>query len=118
MARRLRFPKRHRPDLQARRERAPLAPSAFEPPIPDFLSQGRGSRPSPARKDSNQPKFDLRTQLYWVCGVDLTAVPGINLGVATTIIAEVGPKFTGFETSTRFCSWLRVAPDRVFPADR
>jgi transposase len=85
--------------------------TATDAPAPAPARVTRGKRDKTARKDSNQPKFDLRTQLYRVCGVDLTAVPGINLGVATTVVAEVGPRFTGFPTSKRFCSWLRVAPD-------
>jgi transposase len=80
-------------------------------PVPAPARVTQGKKDKTARKDSHQPKFDVRTQLYRVCGVDLTAVPGINLGVATTIVAEVGPKFTGFKTSKHFCSWLRVAPD-------
>ena len=63
-----------------------------------------------ARKGTNQPAFDVRTHLYRVCGIDLTAVPGINIGVAATVLAEVGPKLTAFKTSKHFCSWLRVAP--------
>ncbi len=79
------------------------------PPPPARVTQGKKDKT--ARKDSHQPKFDLRTQLFRVCGVDLTAVPGINLGVAGTVVAELGPKMTAFKTSKHFCSWLRVAPD-------
>ena len=80
-------------------------------PLPVAARVTGGKKDKTTRKDSNQPKFDLRAQLYRICGVDLTAVPGINLGVATTVVAEVGVTFTAFKTSKHFCSWLRVAPD-------
>jgi hypothetical protein len=80
-------------------------------PLPAAARVTDGKKDKTTRKDSHQPKFDLRAQLYRICGVDLTAVPGINLGVATTVVAEVGVKFTAFKTSKHFCSWLRVAPD-------
>lgn len=79
------------------------------PPPPARVTNGKKDKT--ARHDRNQPAFDVRTQLYRICGVDLTAVPGINVGVAATLLSELGPKFTAFPTSKRFCSWLRVAPD-------
>lgn len=79
------------------------------PPAPAGVANGKKDKT--ARKGTNQPAFDVRTHLYRVCGVDLTAVPGINVGVAATLVAEVGPKLIGFKTSKHFCSWLRVAPD-------
>jgi len=85
--------------------------SVAETPAPAPAAVTNGKKDKTARKGTNQPAFDVRTHLYRVCGVDLTAVPGINIGVATTVVAEVGPKLTGFKTSKRFCSWLRVAPD-------
>jgi hypothetical protein len=38
--------------------------------------------PDKARKQSgrNKPKFDLRTRLYQMCGVDLTRIDGIDVG--------------------------------------
>ena len=48
--------------------------------------------PGKARKTShrNKPKFDLRTRLYQMCGVDLTRIDGIEVGTAMTVLAEVG----------------------------
>jgi transposase len=79
------------------------------PPPPARVTNGKKDKT--ARRDGNQPGFDLRTHLYRICGVDLTAVPGINVGVAALIVTEVGPRLAGFPTNKRFCSWLRVAPD-------
>jgi hypothetical protein len=38
----------------------------------------------------NAPKFDLRTQLFKMCGVDLTRIDGINVTTAIAVISETG----------------------------
>ena len=38
----------------------------------------------------NAPKFDLRTQLFNSCGVDLTRIDGIDVSTALAIISETG----------------------------
>jgi hypothetical protein len=38
----------------------------------------------------NAPKFDLRTQLFQMCGVDLTRIDGIDVTTALAVVSEVG----------------------------
>jgi transposase len=38
----------------------------------------------------NAPKFDLRTQLFKMCGVDLTRIDGIDVTTALAVISETG----------------------------
>ena len=38
----------------------------------------------------NAPKFDLRTQLYQMCAVDLTRIDGIDVTTALVVVSEVG----------------------------
>lgn len=48
----------------------------------------------PAKKPSrakHTPKFDLRVQLFKICGVDLTRIDGINVTTAMTVLSEMGP---------------------------
>jgi transposase len=59
---------------------------------------------------SNEPKFDLRSHLYRIFGVDLTAVPGISVLTAHTILAEVGPDISKFRSASAFASWLGLCP--------
>ena len=59
----------------------------------------------------NEPKFDLRSHLYRIFGVDLTAVPGINVLTAYTLLAEVGPDLSRFRSAAAFVSWLGRCPD-------
>lgn len=58
----------------------------------------------------NAAKFDLRTALLNWSGVDLTAVPGIDVTTAMKVLAELGPTLQRFETAKRFCSWLGLCP--------
>ncbi|MES2264728.1 MAG: IS110 family transposase [Pseudomonadota bacterium] len=58
----------------------------------------------------NAPKFDLRTHLYKICGVDLTRIDGIDVTTALTVISETGADMTRFPTVGRFTSWLGLCP--------
>ncbi len=60
---------------------------------------------------SNEPNFDLRQHLYRIFGVDLTAVPGINVLTAHSLLAEVGPDLSKFRSASAFASWLGLCPD-------
>lgn len=59
---------------------------------------------------SNEPNFDLRSHLYRIFGVDLTAVPGISVLTAHTILSEIGPDLSKFRNSSAFASWLGLCP--------
>jgi transposase len=59
---------------------------------------------------SNEPKFDLRSHLYRIFGVDLTAVPGVSVLTAHTILAEIGPDISKFRSASAFVSWLGLCP--------
>lgn len=58
----------------------------------------------------NEPSFDLRSHLYRIFGVDLTAVPGINILTAHTILSEIGPDISRFHSGAEFASWLGLCP--------
>lgn len=68
--------------------------------------------PGKARKTShrNKPKFDLRTRLYQMCGVDLTRIDGIDVCTAMTVLAEVGVDMSKFPTAKHFAAWLGLCP--------
>jgi transposase len=71
------------------------------PPIP------RNKRPH-----GNVPAgFDLRDELYRTTGVDLTAIDGINVLTAQTLIAEVGSDMGRFDTEAHFVSFLTLSPN-------
>jgi transposase len=63
------------------------------------------------RAGGNAPRFDLRSELYRISGIDLTRIDGINVMTAQTVIAEVGLDMSRWPTEAHFASWLGLCPD-------
>jgi len=61
-------------------------------------------------RSRNAPKFDLRTQLFKMCGVDLTRIDGIDVTTALAVISETGTDMSRFATVGHFTSWLGLCP--------
>jgi hypothetical protein len=67
--------------------------------------------PSHKKRNShskNAPKNqkEIRQHLKRISGVDLSAVDGIGVGVAQTIIVECGTDLSQFPKKGNYCSWL------------
>ena len=58
----------------------------------------------------NAPKFDLRTQLFKMCGVDLTRIDGIDVTTALAVVSETGADMSRFPTVAHFASWMGLCP--------
>lgn len=58
----------------------------------------------------NAPKFDLRTQLFKMCGVDLTRIDGIDVTTALAVISETGADMSRFASVAHFASWMGLCP--------
>ena len=58
----------------------------------------------------NAPKFDLRTQLFQMCGVDLTRIDGVDVTTALVVVSEVGSDMSRFASDKHFASWLGLCP--------
>ena len=58
----------------------------------------------------NAPKFDLRTQLFKMCGVDLTRIDGIDVTTALAVISQTGTDMSRFPTQAHFASWMGLCP--------
>jgi transposase len=71
-------------------------------------------RPAPTRRrkaGSHAPQFDLGPELHRISGVDLTRIDGIDVGVAQTLISEVGLDMARWPDEHHFASWLGLCPD-------
>jgi transposase len=80
------------------------------------LSPARLQHKKPQR---NEPCFDARSELYRICGVDLTQTPGIQINTALVLFAELGPDFVSrFPTAKCFASWLGLCPDNRITGGR
>ena len=58
----------------------------------------------------NQPRFDARTALYQLTGVDLTSIDGLEAGGALALIAEIGTDMGRWPSVNHFVSWLGLCP--------
>lgn len=85
------------------REVATLQQLAEPPPEPRHKARKN-------KRHSAQAQSRLRTMLYQAMGVDLTAIPMIEVDTALVIFSEVGPDLSRFPTSEHFCAWLNLAP--------
>lgn len=74
-----------------------------------------GKRTKPAK---NAPRFDLRSEMQRITGVDLTCIDGIDVMVAQTILSEVGFDMTRWKTEAHFASWLGLCPDNQISGDK
>src|SRR5262249_20283404 len=59
----------------------------------------RKARP---KRRASSPRFDVRTALYYVVGLDLTEIEGISELTALTLISEIGPGLSQFATVKKF----------------
>jgi transposase len=73
------------------------------PPLPP-KPRVRGRKP-------HDPRFNVRTALYYLAGIDLTAIEGIDELHALTLISELGTDFTKWPSVKHFTSWLGLCPN-------
>jgi transposase len=73
------------------------------PPLPP-KPRVRGRKP-------HDPTFDVRTALYYLTGVDLTLIEGIEEIHALTLVSELGTDFRKWPTVKHFTSWLGLCPN-------
>ena len=73
------------------------------PPLPP-KTRKRGRKP-------HDPHFDVRTALYYMVGIDLTEIEGIDEIHALTLVSELGTDFTKWPTVKHFTSWLGLCPN-------
>lgn len=72
-----------------------------------------GEPPPEARRrqaQRNEPRFEIRTLLHALVGIDLTQIHGLGPYSALRIIGECGTDMTRWPTSKHFTSWLTLAP--------
>ena len=74
-------------------------------------SEGQPLPPKARRhKKTNEPRFDARTPLYRMAGVDLTTIEGIEENTALIILSEIGTDMHRWPSVKHFCSWLGLCP--------
>ena len=80
----------------------------------ETLADQSAGQPLPPKarrhKKTNEPRFDARTPLYHMAGVDLTTIEGIAEGTALVIRSEIGTDMTRWPSVKHFCRWLGLCP--------
>jgi len=61
-------------------------------------------------KKTNDPRFDARTPLYRLAGVDLTTIEGIEENTALILLSAIGTDRHRWPSVTHCCSWLGLCP--------
>jgi len=72
--------------------------------------EGEPAKGKKRSRTRNAPRFDLRTQLFRMCGVDLTRIDGIDVTTALAVLSEVGADLSRFPSVKHFTSWLGLCP--------
>src|SRR6266536_2657975 len=88
--------------------------------LADFEKKADGAtlpkKKSKPRK--NQPRFDARTLIFEMTGVDLTAIDGLEASSVLTILSETGTDMTPWPSEGQFASWLALCPNRWITGGR
>jgi len=66
----------------------------------------------------NEPRFDVRTPLHQLTGVDLSQLDGIGPYNALRLLSEVGTDMTRWPTDKHFTSWMTLAPQNKVSGGR
>jgi transposase len=64
----------------------------------------------PKKRYKSGPPNEVRAEIIRITGVDIAAVAGIGVGLAQTILAEIGTDMSQWPTEKHFASWCGVAP--------
>jgi transposase len=82
----------------------------------------KGDRVDLTKKSStrrkNQPRFNARTLIFEMAGVDLTAIDGLEASSILTILSETGTDMTRWPSEGHFASWLALCPNKWMTGGR
>ena len=82
--------------------------------VATFPDQSAGQplppKPRTCTRKANAPRFEARTPLSRMAGVDLTALEGIEEETAFVILSEMGTDMSRWPSVKQFCSWLGLCP--------
>jgi transposase len=80
----------------------------------ETLADQSAGQPLPPKarrhKKTNEPRFDARTPLSRMAGVDLTTIEGIEEHTALVILSEIGTDMHRWPSVKHFWSWLGLCP--------
>jgi transposase len=75
-------------------------------------------QPRRRKREANEPRFNARAWLYCVCGVDLTAIEGIDETTALVLLSEIGTDMSRWPSLKHLASWLGLCPQHKISGGR
>lgn len=76
----------------------------------EALSDKEKAIPTKPQTKKHAFSFDMHQELARIAGVDLTAIPGLNVQSVSKIISEIGVDMSRWKTSKQFAAWLGLCP--------
>lgn len=77
-------------------------------PLQKILPKGKRN----LRASDGANAQEVRSELFRISGVDLTAIEGISVRTAQVIISEIGLDVSSWSSEKRFASWLGLCPNQ------
>jgi transposase len=84
-------------------------------PVPPEVA---APKPSKRRKPQTALEVSLAGQLKRILGVDLTAIPGLNVLAVLTLLSEIGTSMSKWRHEKAFASWLGLSPNHKVSGER
>lgn len=98
--------------------------AAMEAHVATLVAQAPApSSPLPAPRTrqkprANEPRFEIRTPLHQLTGVDLTQIDAIGPYGALRLLGEIGTDMSRWPSERHFTSWLTLAPQNKVSGGR
>jgi transposase len=82
------------------------------------LPEGATAKASKQRKAQDALELSLAGHLKRILGVDLTAIPGLNVLAVLSLLSEIGTDMTKWRHEKAFASWLGLSPNNQISGER
>jgi transposase len=90
---------------------------ALTPPGP-VPPEAAAASPRKRRKPPTAQEVSLVGHLKRILGVDLTAIPGLNVLAVLTLLSEIGTNMAKWRHEKAFASWLGLCPNHKISGER
>jgi transposase len=92
-----------------------VGPKQASRPVPP---EAAAAKPSKRRKPQTALEVSLAGQLKRILGVDLTAIPGLNVLAVLILLSEIGTNMAKWRHEKAFASWLGLSPNHKVSGER
>jgi transposase len=95
-----------------------LKPKPGSEPTGQVPQEVAAAKPSKRRKPQNALELSLAGHLKRILGVDLTAIPGLNVLAVLSLVSEIGTNMAKWRHEKAFASWLGLSPNNKVSGER